>query len=392
MVTTFYLHFHILLVLWSRVRPRRWLKNTLFANDFKIIETNSEPNMQYQRDSDEVVGDELKSTSDPVFNRPVVKRQVACDSPDFKSEDSFLEMEKAVTECMSPSKSKINLDNTLDVVDFILNHGSPHVKDKKPNISNEIKECVNAIKYLSCDIKGPEDEILSRSASFDGEQNGRLQKEEKTPTVSIQQPKTLVKDEPGLKQNPTRSKNIKLESGSFMNTPISNKKLATNIFKTPKIPLSIKKETPLKRTPSRTKGYDHIASPIATYIKNSPQVPLVKDVHPKKPLPSTSIPKLMKHVPESKISNKENVVLPPLAYRSAKKTTVINVNKEKLPQSQWVQKFTSSLRKPVVLKHNHREIARKPLVSQQEDSFADLTLHQAEVSVCTQKTAFHKPS
>lgn len=67
----------------------------------------------------------------------------------------------------------------------------------------------------------------------------------------------------------------------------------------------------------------------------------------------------------------------------------INVNKEKLPQSNWAQKLTS-LPKPVVLKHDHRESVKKPLLSQPEDSFANLTLHQAEVSVCTQKLAYNK--
>lgn len=44
----------------------------------------------------------------------------------------------------------------------------------------------------------------------------------------------------------------------------------------------------------------------------------------------------------------------------------------------------------MVMKHDHREqnFAKKKLMSQQEDSFADLSYHQAEVSVCTQKSAY----
>lgn len=63
---------------------------------------------------------------------------------------------------------------------------------------------------------------------------------------------------------------------------------------------------------------------------------------------------------------------------------------QKLPQSQWAKKIMTSLPRPLVMKHDHRELnyAKKKLMPQQEDSFADLSYHQAEVSVCTQKSAF----
>lgn len=64
-------------------------------------------------------------------------------------------------------------------------------------------------------------------------------------------------------------------------------------------------------------------------------------------------------------------------------------DEQKLPQCQWTKKMTSVSR-PLVMKHDHRELnfAKKKLLPQQEDSFADLSYHQAEVSVCTQKSAF----
>lgn len=65
-------------------------------------------------------------------------------------------------------------------------------------------------------------------------------------------------------------------------------------------------------------------------------------------------------------------------------------DENKLPQSHWVKKITSSFPRPTVMKHENREMnpIKKRLLSNQEDSFANLTCHQADVSLCTQKTAF----
>lgn len=72
---------------------------------------------------------------------------------------------------------------------------------------------------------------------------------------------------------------------------------------------------------------------------------------------------------------------------------IFRFDEQRLPQSQWAKKIMTSLPRPVVMKHNHREmnVAKRRLLSHQEDSFADLPCQQAEVSICTQKTAF-KPN
>lgn len=64
-------------------------------------------------------------------------------------------------------------------------------------------------------------------------------------------------------------------------------------------------------------------------------------------------------------------------------------DQDKLPQSQWVKSLTSFPR-PSVMKHERREKnpVMKRLLSNQEESFDNLPCHQAEVSYCTEKTAF----
>lgn len=61
-----------------------------------------------------------------------------------------------------------------------------------------------------------------------------------------------------------------------------------------------------------------------------------------------------------------------------------------MPQSPWAKKLTKSFPKPTVMKHIHREkeLLNRSLQRKQEDSFGDLTLQQADVSVCTKKAAF----
>lgn len=67
-------------------------------------------------------------------------------------------------------------------------------------------------------------------------------------------------------------------------------------------------------------------------------------------------------------------------------------DEERLPESQWANQLSSSLPKAIVIKHEHRQnnSVKKSSKPQTEDSFANLTLHQADVSVCTQKTAYNK--
>ncbi|XP_026318679.1 uncharacterized protein LOC113229339, partial [Hyposmocoma kahamanoa] len=168
----------------------------------------------------------------------------------------------------------------------------------------------------------------------------------------------------------------------------SHEKNHVSLFKTPGIPVSQKKF----QTPSTKRSFQHVVSPVATYINKCPVVPLVKDVRPKKPLVATSsIPKPIKSV--LKANNKENVKLPSFAYKAAKETKMIDIPDEgKLPQNQWAKQLVSSIPRATVIKHDHREGSlKKPLKHHQEDSFADLSMHQADVSVCTQKCAFNKP-
>ncbi|XP_061713995.1 uncharacterized protein LOC133522630 [Cydia pomonella] len=90
---------------------------------------------------------------------------------------------------------------------------------------------------------------------------------------------------------------------------------------TPANPTVFKKPSPStsKKTPRKNNAFLHIASPVAYYINNSPKIPLIQNVFPKKILRGlSSIPKLVKSS-VSKPSNKENVNLPSVAYKSAKK-------------------------------------------------------------------------
>ncbi|XP_053612741.1 uncharacterized protein LOC128676581 [Plodia interpunctella] len=336
----------------------------------KIIETHSAPDILHKDSKISATSTKFKAYSNPVLS------PLSAQSPsDNKaSDDSFLQIEKMVTDlCVSTQEnSSVVLDNTLDVIDYILKNG-PTQNYENPN--HEINNCKHSKEKLCSNTEidcGVSKEMI---------------------------PHTPIKAKDSDKENitpySTPSKvDFKCNRTDNFATPCSN--MNTPVFKTPHIPISTRKtpHSSVKKQMTKSNIYKNVASPVASYINNCPVVPLIKEVRPTKPLPGHSaIPKFVKSN-QSKLSNKENVKLPTVAYKSAKKTEVIDIpDAEKLPQSQWAKKITSSLPRPLVMKHDHREmnIAKRIFMSKHEESFADLSLRQADVSVCTQKSAFCRP-
>ncbi|KAL0851249.1 hypothetical protein ABMA28_007089 [Loxostege sticticalis] len=367
-------------ILWNKHLQNKDTASTdEYNDDIKIIETHSAPDLIHTNNSPSIVRKAISNTS------------LSPDAPqvysswDIKPDDSFLKVEKMLTDMsVSPKKEQKNdgvLNNTLDIIDYILKNGPPKASQ---NVSPAKPAATDTI---------PADNTYKREVPQTILTDTETVKNDCKPLISNDNFESNV----ALHCTPTKTNSILLKK-TDKGTPYTDLKQRTPIFKTPGNPLSHKKPsvTSLKKTPSKNNAYQHIASPIASYIKNCPVAPLVKEVRPTKPLPGiSSIPKFMKtNSTHNKPSNKENLNLPSIAYRSAKKTQVITVpDEDKLPQSQWIKKITSSVPKPLIMKHDHREtnLAKRVLVTRQEDSFADLSLRQADVSVCTQKSAFNKP-
>ncbi|CAG4950711.1 unnamed protein product [Parnassius apollo] len=351
----------------------------------KIIETRSEPDLPGVSlnisDSNLRLSSEHKGISSGNIN---------------SINDSFLEMEKMVSELKKlPNSDKEELDNTLEVIEYILNNGPTH--EEGCNLHSKIEESEdNNNEKTALQV-----EVIDTKQSNVPESIKDVLKLEEVKHSLNTELFTPIKNKDGL-SDCTSGPSLDTFSTKTIDHPHKTDNVTTPfcgdikqealVFKTPKSVISQKKQfiTPkTKLTPSKN-SYQHITSPVAAYIKNSPQVPLLKDVRPRKPLPGvSSIPKLLKST--EKTSNKENINLPSVAYKSAQSMKVIKVpNEEKLPENQWAKKLSSSLSKPIVIKHDHREnnVSKKIKEPNSEDSFADLTLHQAEVSVCTQKSAF----
>lgn len=253
----------------------------------QILQAHSQPNLI----SDKAISD---------LNSPVRN----CSAWDMRADDSFIKMENMVAKlCLSPRKNDKTeeLNNTLEVIEYILNNPPSSVGKDKNNTLNCIK---------------PENTSPKSKINGGNHQTSPLK----------YRVKNNVHDSPQPPQNtPVKTTN---KPEGFM-TPMDMKHKP--IFKTPGQPLSSKKSsaTSLKKTPGRSNAYQHISSPVASYIKNCPIAPLVKDVHPKKPLPGpSSIPKFIKNPSLAKPSNKENVILPSVAYKSAKKTKVVSINQK----------------------------------------------------------------
>lgn len=255
----------------------------------RLIETHSQPNLRFK-----------------TVDSPVISYKPDSPALDKKFDESLIKTENMVSElCMSPRNSdNVELNNTLEVIDYILNHG--------PNLNN-IQDPANKVAKTS-------PEVLTQKIS---------PMKESTP-IRDDHKITEKTDFKGSPKYYTPAKSVMKKPLFEFATPSSSIiKSKTPVFKTPANSSTLTKPSTPRFTPGRTNAYRHIASPIAAYIKNCPQVPLVKDVHPKKPLPGVSfIPKLVRNQSQGEIQmnkNKENFHLPSVAYKSAKKTKVVSV-------------------------------------------------------------------
>ncbi|XP_063616767.1 uncharacterized protein LOC134789970 [Cydia splendana] len=318
------------------------LENDNHNMSLKLISTHSEPDITSKHNRD---------TSPEIIPKSLSNTILSPDEPNLFANwdvsNSFLNLEKMVEKSCDTSSKEF--DNTLEEIEYILN--TP--KSEKKNTAN------NA--YKEAELEG--NQIVNKE-------------------------KVALNTKPSAVVTP-----MKQVQKEVFATPSSVLQTKPTLCRTPANPPLFKKPSTssVKKTPGKNNAFQHVASPVAYYINNSPQVPLIQNVHPKKTLPGlSSIPKLVKSS-VNKPSNKENVNLPSVAYKSAKKTTVIDVsNAPKMPQSQWAKKLTRSLPRPAVIKHTHREkdFFNKQLLQKPEDSFGDLSLHQADISVCTKKAAF----
>ncbi|XP_063548594.1 uncharacterized protein LOC134755886 [Cydia strobilella] len=319
------------------------LENDNHNMSLTLISTHSEPDITSNRD-----------ISPKIIPKSLTNTTLSPDEPNLFANwdvtNSFLNLEKMVEKSCDTSNKEF--DNTLKIV--LKNR--PKSEDKN-TANNDYKQ-----------------------AELEGNQI----------PIQVNKEKVALNTKPSAVVTPM--KQVQKEKEVFA-TPSSVLQIKPALCRTPANPPLFKKPSTSseKKTPSKNNAFQHIASPVAYYINNSPQVPLIRNVHPKKTLPGlSSIPKLVKSSVH-KLSNKENVNLPSVAYKNAKKTTVTDVsNAPKMPQSQWAKKLTKSLPRPAVIKHTHREknFFNKQLPKNPEDSFGDLSLHQADVSVCTKKAAF----
>lgn len=226
-------------------------------------------------------------------------------------DDSFLKVEKMVADlCVSPKKvlQKVELNNTLDIIDYILNNGAP--ESTVPSIAKQPEEAVlNETPKIELNVPDADYEytkILPKGCT------------------EIESDRNIKSFTPAYI---TPTKDFKCQKSEKNITPLAAAKQNTPIFKTPASVLSVKKPSAstLKKTPMKSNAYPHIVSPVASYIKNCSESPLAKQIRLIKPLPGiSSIPKFVKNGSLNKPSNKENVNFPSVAYKSAKKTEVVS--------------------------------------------------------------------
>lgn len=280
-------------------------------SSLRLIETTSEPSLLHINDSTSLMHRSVGSLPDLTLNNSNVE------SWDTKtSDESFIKMECMFAKMHDTKAPENECDNTFDEVDRMLKEAqrlqyeNENSDIKNANIKKDDCFMLNSPSLSSSEVlihsSGLMKNPLKERVNTNDIKKQLFPKENKIPKIMIQSPTLTGEQHEDIFCTP-------LKSTENLNTE-------NTVFKTPanqgvkKLTKSSVKRTLLK--------YDYIKSPVASYIRDGPQVPLMKDVRPKRPLPgSSAIPKFVKSPIRS---NKENINLPHLAYRSAKETKVVS--------------------------------------------------------------------
>lgn len=284
----------------------------------KIIETHSTPDIVSLTKYSPV--EASKSASSPSSSPDAVPH-----SWNIKPNDSFLKMEQMVSNlCDSQRNNDENaLDNTLDVIEYILHNGPSQnipthsIRGDKTVLNEQDLEIINPIPRIE----------INDFCQHELQSKKTLEAQPITPVKKNLNFEFTISDTPNSPSPYYTPAKVGSEpeerQPDIYATPSTELRNKTPLFKTPGNPVSHKKRscTPLK------KSFQHIVSPVASYIKQSPVVPLYTDIRPKKPLPGpSSIPKPIKNAKNAtrmNPNNKENVKLPSIAYKTAKETKVV---------------------------------------------------------------------
>lgn len=248
----------------------------------EIIEINSAPNILFN--------DELPQPN--VVSKLSLSSEVSS-SWDLKPNDSFLQIEKMVSDlCV----------NTNDIIEQFSKktHNDQEAIQSLPHYEMEIQnipqtEEVQFVENLTHKIERPHKPVDATNL-LSSEANAA-----NTEFITPTKQKTTLK---------------------VYTTPLQER-FHSPTFKTPVIPVSLKKF----QTPSKKRSFQHVVSPVATYINNPPVVLHKKNVNPKKSLIGYSgIPKPINSALKHNLNNKENHKVPSFAYRAPKESKMVGIN------------------------------------------------------------------
>ncbi|XP_039761081.1 uncharacterized protein LOC120634494 [Pararge aegeria] len=386
-------------------------KNNEIDNSITIIEMHSEPEMNINND---LIDSPNLSTVFTNYTDCVIK-QTDNSYLKLSPNDSFIKLEKQVAECcISEQTHNHTLNNNVGIDNFLLKK-SPVYWDSRDEKNDLLNNTIDISFQLRNNpkIQVQDEKLIHNDVEISKEKTNNVhdsenKRNEKIGTVkllthgprekvSTQQhnPKILVQDHKlehydnetsQVKTNKVlheSENNITIQKiekvqlkthGICDNVSTQNNKIPnTDIFKTP---VSTRKQqaSSIKNSQSKVKGYQHVASPIAIYIK-SPQFSLLRSNCPK---PQSFIPTLKKFPMENKISNKENVQLQTTGCGIPKVAAVVH-NSKKLLHSDWSKRGTPSAN--VLRKNAPQDVTTsKKLFVPQDDSIDNLSLKsQADV-------------
>lgn len=162
----------------------------------------------------------------------------------------------------------------------------------------------------------------------------------------------------------------------------------TNSFKKPTLAPGSSRIPQKTSSTKKPNQYDYIVSPIGTYIKNSPYVPLHKNIKSHKSLFDTELCNRTRETDEFQSSKENKQVfcdLPRKAYISSDLQHVVDERvQQRIPGGQKIHALLKYNVSPSVIRHEGRFKSNRPKLdesSQIDSSFADLSMMSGDVSI-----------
>ncbi|XP_031630583.1 uncharacterized protein LOC116345405 [Contarinia nasturtii] len=335
----------------------------------------------------------IDSDSDSAINESMNKSEIE-NSNQMIAQDSgegSLELNASVQNDVTSSSDKYgdmpNFNDTLERVEYMMEQGRMMMLDK-----NARNTPIQNVKSQNAQKKTPISQ--TKKTPISQTKKTPISHTKKTP-VSQTKSKVLTPSSSSAKKTgnaggvkhftPNNADLFKRPDQRTVRSPFGAKSASASKAHAPPQHSRI----PMKTSSLQKPQFRHIASPIAAYINNTPEVPLIKTVRPARNLHMEDFNKMYPSTSSLDESTQSVEILPMKSalprkmYISAPQRKIIDQRHMVTPGGQSVQKLIGPA--PLVIRHDGKVKSQqnqgRAVAQMFEDSLADLSIASGDISV-----------